>query len=190
VREEDRQYAADIGEAYERVVYFRKNLFALPSGQSGRMFVREKTRFFNILRAAGPLEQVAMKAAMVMEALLLQRTSAKAKARDHREALGKRLALWSEGRIAELLEEAAAIQGRLPTQQREMDESEVSRIFAKLVFEGKLRAGLDFLQRATQGGAQKLSPEVVATLKSLHPRADPGPPEVYKEGTPPEVHPV
>ena len=180
----------DISGAYERIVYFRKNLFTLPSGRSGKAFIREKTRLFNILNEAGPLEVVAMKAAMVMEALLLQRTSVKASAKGNKDTLGRRLLMWNERRIIELLDEAVAIQERLTEQKKGIDESEVNRIFAKLIFEGKPRAGLDFLQRATKGGAQKLSPEVVATLRSLHPRADPGPPEVYKEGEPPEAHPV
>ena len=56
---------------------------------------------------------VAMKALMVMPALLLQKPSKSSKTKDHLNALHRRLKLWDDGKIAELIREGKTIQSQL-----------------------------------------------------------------------------
>ena len=55
----------------------------------------------------------AIKAMMLMPNLLLQKTTKKAKSSEYKEALTRRLALWREGNILDLLKEGETIQNRL-----------------------------------------------------------------------------
>jgi hypothetical protein len=98
--------------------------------------------------------------------------------------------MWKNRQVGELLEEARAIQQRLPTERREMNADEVTRIFTKLMFEGSVSSALNFLNRKDHGGIQALTPEVRAKLEALHPEPDEGPADVYLPGDPPEVQPV
>ena len=84
---------------------WRKKIFTLPSGQVGNLFVKEKVRLFN----ETPLQGVAMAAAVVMETLLLQRTSHHSRSKDNIKTLQRRLLLREKGKIEELLSEGHAI---------------------------------------------------------------------------------
>ena len=55
-----------IDQAYQEVVHWRKNMFQVPWGTSGRQFVSELARLFQAHAEATALESVAITAAMVM----------------------------------------------------------------------------------------------------------------------------
>ena len=76
-------FACSINRSYEVIVHWRRNLFKVPSGKAGKAFVRELTRMFRAYADGSALESVAMKAAMVMPALLLQKPHPRSKAKDH-----------------------------------------------------------------------------------------------------------
>ena len=65
---------------------------------------------FNAFASEFALEAFAIKAAMTMLALLLQKPSAKSKSTDHVNCLHQRIALWEKGDIQELLKEGKTIQ--------------------------------------------------------------------------------
>ena len=75
---------------YEKIVYWRRNLFLLPKGSSGKNYLRETTRLLNSWVEKSPLRQCAMTAIHVMPALLLQKPSKSSKSKDHVMALEKR----------------------------------------------------------------------------------------------------
>ena len=50
-----------------------------------------------------PLRKIVLKAVLVIPALLLQKPSKSSKSIDHHAALERRLKLWEEGKIEELL---------------------------------------------------------------------------------------
>ena len=102
-------------EAYEQIVYWRKNVFMVPTAVSGKKFINETTRLLDQWTNDTPLKSIALKAIHVMPALLLQKPSRKTKARNHLIALERRLKLWGEGNINELLDESKEIQERLPS---------------------------------------------------------------------------
>jgi len=73
----------------------------------GKAFVVEITRMFRAYADASALESIALKAAMVMPALLLQKPHPKSKVKDHINHLECLLQLWKEKK---LMEEGRTIQ--------------------------------------------------------------------------------
>ena len=86
-----------LSRIYDEIVQWKRNLFKVPSGNAGKAFVRELTRMFNAYAEGSALECVAMKAAMTMPALLLQKPSSRSKAREHALHLESCLKLWLDG---------------------------------------------------------------------------------------------
>ena len=83
-----------ISSAYDAVVHWRHNLFLVPFGMVGKAFVQELARLFTAYGEGGALECIAIKAAMVMCSLLLQKPHRSAKTRDFIASLERRLDLW------------------------------------------------------------------------------------------------
>ena len=127
---------------YSEVVHWKRYFFRLPFGHVGNCVVKELTRLFNSFANASALESVALKAAVVLPSLLLQRTHAKSKAKEDVVHLERRLTLWLKGDLNTLLVEGRAIQHLLSrkrtiTRTRSASMGEKARIFAKLMMEGK-----------------------------------------------------
>ena len=80
-----RDFSRAITTAYDEVVHWSRNLFLVPSGNGGKDFVTELARLFRSYAEASALESAALKAAMVMPHLLLQKPFASSKAKDHCE---------------------------------------------------------------------------------------------------------
>ncbi len=79
----------------------------------------------------------------MMEHLLFQRIKGH-KSKQHKKTLKRRLQQWEDGDFLELLKEAQDIQELLPDRSN-LSSQEKSRIFAKLIFEGKVSAAISFL---------------------------------------------
>ena len=84
---------------YEEVIFWKRNLFLLPSGNVWNLFkrkefVEECCRLVNELVDDGPLHLNALKAMMIMPSLLPQKPSKNSKSKDHVEKLRKRFDLW------------------------------------------------------------------------------------------------
>ena len=107
---QDYLFERNLSLAYEKIVYWKKNLFLLPSGQAGKSFIDEMSRLINEWIRESPLKDIAFKAIMVMPGLLLQKPSRKSKSKDHLTSLENRMKLWHAGEITELLKEAETIQ--------------------------------------------------------------------------------
>ena len=76
-------FCAKIEAAYEEAVHWRRNIFSVPSGKAGKMFVAELTRLYDAYATSSAMECVALRAASVLCMLLLQKPHQKSKARDH-----------------------------------------------------------------------------------------------------------
>ena len=109
-----RVYQRNLEEAYEQIVYWRKNVFMLPTGAAGKKCIDETSRLLDQWTNNTPLKNIALKAIHVMPALPLQKPSKTSKVKDHLRALERRIRLWEEGNIIELVNESKAIQERLP----------------------------------------------------------------------------
>ncbi|MDA8002156.1 MAG: reverse transcriptase domain-containing protein, partial [Alphaproteobacteria bacterium] len=125
----------------------------------GKRFVGELARLFNALVDESAIEAFAIKAAMTMPALLLQRPSVKSKSADHVNCLRRRFDLWEKGDIPELVREGLAIQRQLQGSRSHRDEREEAQIahrFSKLMMEGRVKAALRYLSKRQHTGLLRL----------------------------------
>ena len=84
-------FAHSISCCYPEIVHWKKNLFKIPSGKLGILFVKEMTKLFQSYADRSALESIAIKAAMVMPALLLQKSHPNSKAKYQKCILERRL---------------------------------------------------------------------------------------------------
>ena len=101
----------DINKSYEKIVFWRKNMFLLPSGAAGKKaYINEFTRLMNAWNNNLPIGNIALKALHLMPSLLLQKPRKSSKSKVHIKALELRIELWHIGDIMQLLFEAETIQ--------------------------------------------------------------------------------
>ena len=192
-----------IYSAYEEVVHWRRNLFQVPSGSSGKAFVSELARLFQAYADSSSLECIAMKAITVIQIVLLQKPSRTSKSKDHVKHLQRRLDLWLQGDLETLLDEGKCIQNRLGNVTQASSDETVSRIFRDLVIQGKVQSALRYLSRNTSGGVLKLDDLIPETkdgetnmrstrdiLEEKHPKGRDADPRTLVEGDPNHVNPV
>ena len=98
---------------------------------------------------------------MILPSLLLQKPSARSKARDHAIVLDRRLASWRKGQVDELLKEAKTI-------QHQTNQEDLAKTFAKLVIEGKVSSAMKLLYKANNAGVLNLNDDVITELKDKH----------------------
>ena len=77
-------------------VYWRKNLFLLPTGETGESFINEITRIINAWVYDTSIKGIPLKALHAMPAFLLQKPSKNSKSNDHLKSLERRFKIWKE----------------------------------------------------------------------------------------------
>lgn len=173
-----------INECYEEIVHWKRNLFLIPSGGAGKSFVTELARLFQAYADGSAMEDIALKACMVMQVMLLQRPHKNSRSRDHVSALSRRLNMWLNGEIATLLQEGRCLQARISSAPVQISEDKLARKFTNLISVGKIREALRCIEKSTTAGVLKIddaieigpnhSPvTVLERLKQLHPQANP-----------------
>ena len=194
-------FSCALNGIYDEIVHWKRNLFKVPSGKAGTAFVRELSRMFRAYADCSALERVTMKAAMIMPALLLQKPHPRSKAKDHVLHLERRLQLWGNGNLRELLDEGRTIQRQL-IQNPPKQQEDTARIFAKLMMEGKVRAALRIvtdsngigtlpLDKVVEPEKEKLETVRNVLLKKHPPKQPPRPSALIEpDSPPPEPHPV
>ena len=65
-------FTSKVDKAYEEAVHWKRNLFEIPRGKAGTEFVRELSRSLDAYSDSTALEGIALKASMILSALLLQ----------------------------------------------------------------------------------------------------------------------
>ena len=133
-----------IDNAYNEITKWRKNTFLVPYGKTGKHFIDKLTQHINDWNNESEMQHIALKAAIVLLAVGLQKPSQKSKVKEHQECLAKRLALWKEGEIDVLVREGWIIQRRL-TNSRRADPPNKASVFANLVMTGKINSALRYL---------------------------------------------
>ena len=134
-------------KCYNEAIRWTRNLFKIPSGKSGTIFVKELVRLIRAYAEGSSMESFALSAVMLMRILLLQKPHCKLKAKEHSTILLRRLDLWGEGKFDELMAESRQIQkcfNRDRTKWEKVSDRK-SLSFAKLLMEGKLKAAIAFL---------------------------------------------
>ena len=170
---EDLRQIAD--SMYEEIVFFRKNLFLLPSGKAGKDYIEEMTRLINFWNnQSEDFSASSMKLLMCMPSILLQKTHARSKAKEHSETLARRLNTWKEGDFDKLLRETREIQKRLPRVEasRTKDKNKPITLFTKHMLKGNISAAIRTLEDTASSGVLQPTGDVINTLKSLHPNAN------------------
>ena len=103
---------------------------------------------------------------MTLPMILLQKPSASSKAKDHPQALVRRMDGLKIGDFSLLLSECRNIQQQL---QPKKSTANFSKAFAKLMFQGKINAALRLLSDKTCRGVLPLSEEVFQSLREKYP---------------------
>ena len=94
---------------YSEVVHWRINSFKVPTGKVGKELVHELSRLFSAFASASSMESIALRAAIVLPILLLQKPHRKSKAKEHAACLERRLRIWKEGNLNDLTLEGRAV---------------------------------------------------------------------------------
>ena len=176
---------------YDEIVNWRKNIFVLPSGHCGKMFISEMTRLINAWNNNSTnLKSISLKALMIMPALLMQKPSYKSKSKHHTASLNRRMDLWFKGDFDTLIKEARAIQGKLTTYKKYQNNEQLSKGFSNLMLQGRVNAALKLLEQQGSAGFLPLSDEVLCDLQNKHPPACPADESVLIPGETPTVDPV
>ena len=154
-------FARSITAIYDEIVHWKRNLFKTPSGKAGRMFVQEQARLFTAYAESSALENISLKAAMVMPTLLLQKPHQRSKPKELRTHLEHRLNLWSQGNLEDLMNEARTIQKNSTRMHRKGQQpQDTARRFAKLMMQGKVKAALRLIGNEGNGGPLQLNGRV------------------------------
>ena len=107
---------------------------------------------------------------MIFLPLMLQKSGKNVKAKAVKEIVEKRLDEWNKGHISELVDEAQYIQNH--AQNFSHQNENTSKIFARLMMQGKVKAALRVVS-GSQGGVASPSAEVLKKLQEKHPQAAP-----------------
>ena len=95
-------------DVYNDITTWRKNTFLVLYGKTGRDFTDQLTKHIDDWNNRSPMQHLALKAAIVLLAVALQKPGQRSKARkakEHQECLEKQLPLWRNGKIESLLRE-------------------------------------------------------------------------------------
>ena len=157
-------YQEDLEEAYEQIVYWRKNVFMVPTSTSGKKFFNKTTIHFDQWTNDTPLKSIALKAINVMPDLLQQKPSRKSKARGHLIALLRRSKLWDGGNINELLDESKKIQERLRSTNTTMNLQKIPMKFKHLMQNENVNEALKLLANNMSNRILPLADETLYLL--------------------------
>ena len=156
----------------------------LPSGAAGKNYIEEVTPLMKLWINDTPLRKIALKAP-----LLLQKPSKSSKSKDQNAALERRLKLWEEGKIEELLYEEQTIQERLKSPDSSMTIAKILMKFRFLMSKGNVNGALKLLANNMSNGILPLT-EATLQLLQKHPECREPPPEVMIEGPVRKIYPV
>ena len=156
-----------IGRCYSEAVHWVSNLFKVPYGKHGKVFVRELSRFFHSYAEDSAMECIALKAAFLLPLLVLQKPHRRSKSRDHVCVLECRMQLWHDGSFEDLLREGKAIQKRFTGGSCIKRKEDLITTFSRYMFEGKVRAAMQILNNQELKVGQPLS--ISSPLSELDP---------------------
>ena len=144
-------------------------LFLLPTAAVGKQFVEEMTRLVNCWTNKSDLETIALKALMIVPGLLLQKTSLNSKSKENSETLKRRLSLWKNGQLDQLVFEEKTIQYRLQNNDRATaNKNEEALNFTRPIEQGNVNNTTKILEKANKVGILPLSNETFEILQRKH----------------------
>ena len=122
--------------------------------------------------------------------LLLQKPARNSKFKHHLEALNRRLNLWKEGELTELLIEGENIQKSLSDSKSIKTIAELSKKFKNCMRKGNVSAAVKLLTSNMHSGILLLNIKTLNQLKEKHSKSKNVNNDVLLTGVPQEVHPI
>ena len=171
--------------SYEESSRWKRNLFLLPSGSAGKLFIDECTKLVNAWNNNSPLKAIAIKALMLFPSMMLQKPSKNSKSKEHTECLQRRLKLWREGDFDSLVREIRSIQSKLKYQDIPTTTEAIAKKFNNFMMIGNVKAALKLLSENNNAGILPLTPETLNLLDEKHPQAEAKQDDMMLEG--PEI---
>ena len=176
-------------------MHWTPNLFKVPYGNIGKQFVSEIARLYNAFASHSAMEVIALKAAVVMPLLLLQKPAINTKAKDLRTCLQRRLNTWLDGDLNDLLTEGSTLQQRIQRSSLRNNHNNLSRSFAGSMLQGKTSTAIRLLSDQPKGAPLHLddyinNKSVRDILQDKHPARQPPHPDSLIDNDPTSVHPV
>ena len=163
----DGNYFSSLIESfYDEGAFWRKNVFKIPSGKAGKAFIKLQTEWLSKFNTDTNFKGIAVQVFMILPIILLQKPSARSKAKDHSEVFLRRIDWFQSGDIERLIAEGREIQRRLKPKKSQRD---ISKTFSKLMMEGKIHSALRFLSEESQGGIHQLSEKILKDIPQQHP---------------------
>ena len=179
-----------IEQIYEKIVYWRRNVFMLPFGKVGKNYIDQTNYILNEWLHDSPLASISFKMIMVMPQLLLQKPSKKSKAKEHAACLKRRLDLWMKGEFNQLLEEGIAIQQSLKNTNKPRTIAEISKRFLKAMQKGNINGAIKILTNNMENGILPINDNTLQLLRQKHPEAKDPPENVLLTDDEKFVHPI
>ena len=183
---------AELETVHARITTWKNNFFQMPRNSTGKDAIRECTRLLQYFNNKTAWEPLAMHFLIVFLPLMLQRPAKNSKNSQNVQYLKKRLALWKEGRLHEIVSECEEIQKRLQAgSSKQKKEESAMRGFSRLMMLGKVRQALKLIDADSEvTGVHEMSDEIRAVLQEKHPEAEPAQQHVLDEREIPAVEPV
>ena len=141
-----------IEKIWERAALLRGRVYRLPGCSVGREFTSLIAIEFDSL-AKGT--QTSERASMAGK-LILQKDKKVKKSSDIRRLVMRRIKMWKDDLLEELIQEAEACDRKPSTGVTKMSADEAILVFSQLVLQGKIREAVHFLtNRSVSGGILK-----------------------------------
>ena len=162
-----------VKQVYEKVVYFKKNLFNVPANKTGKLFLEKFAETIEWAASNDEEQHLAWYANVFITAIFLQIKDRKSNAKQRTAVLKERLAHMEEGRIDIVIREAIRIQQDLGKrnkrrQNRSKKPNWISTIRQK-VQEGEMNCAARMLEKNNLGVEQP-SEETFNRMQNLFPR--------------------
>ena len=183
-------FKKNLNDAYEKMAYWKQNLFMMPSGAAGKKYIEEITFLLKLWIQDSPLKSTALWAIHIMPALLLQKPSKNLKSKDHLVSLERRLKLWEEGNISNLVHEGETTQERMKISEKGMNTEKISLKFKNMMSKGKVNRVLKLLTENMSNEILPLNDKTLKMLKQKHPEANEPTQEVLLQGPVRPVHQI
>ena len=197
------QFRDKIEAAYSEVVHWRKNLFFIPAGDSGKQFVNELAKLAQAYADRSTLECVAITAMMLIPHILLQSLPRKCSHRELSQCLSRRLEAWKEGKIDELMHEGRTLQQHLHKPSKQPKQSsctDLSQDFAEFMKRGNVVAAERLITAESKTGLLSLDDHIPGlteksvrdVLREKHPNPSRGYPNAMLDASAqkPAVHAI
>ena len=137
-----------------------------------KVYRRNNNSSFETLDSRLAIEVIALKAINVIPALLFQKPSKDSKSKDHSLSLERRLKLFEEGNVSNLLHEGETIQDRMKISGNGMNIEKISWKFKKMMSKGNVDRALKLLMENMSNRILPLKDKTLKMLKQKHPKAD------------------